>query len=102
MIGGAEEDRLIPAHRIEIQDRARPRHQEERRRTGRAPPQVGDQGLLRRLVEPLFDEVDDDRPRRQKAGEQGLQGRRVGSAVLDEQADRSLGGRLQRRIGLSI
>jgi len=58
VIGGTENDRLFGTHCGQIQDRARAREQEKRPRGGPAAAQVGDQGFLGGLVQPLFHHVD--------------------------------------------
>ena len=102
MVGRAEKHRLVGAERIEIEDRTGARHHEQRRRAATTPAQVGDQRFLRGPVEALFDEVDDDGRRRFQTAEQGPEGRRIGGAILYEQADRRLDLRLKRRIGRAV
>ena len=77
-----------------------------RRKSGRAvgptAAQVGNQGLLGGLVQPLFQHVDDQDGRAFgfQSGEQGDQRLRHGGAVLDEPGEGLIDPRLEGRVGV--
>ena len=92
----------MDADAIQVQDRDRAREKEERPSPRCLTAQVGDQRLLGRLVEPLFQHIDDqDRGAFGfQSGKQSNQCRRRGRPVSDEAGKRSIDPRFQGGISL--
>ena len=86
VVGGAEDDGLVGAHRIQIQNCVGAREKKQGTRVGPAASQAGNQCFLGSLIEVLFQHVDDQYGRAFgfQTGKQGKQGIRRHSAIFDE------------------
>lgn len=96
VVGGAVDHRFVAALR---EDRRRSRrHQDRVRAAPGASAEIARQRVLRRAVQPVLDEIDDERGLLLQAAHQRAQRRGVGGAVRAQPGQRLLDPRGERRV----